>query len=891
MTMTLSCCLLLAAAVQSPAGPADSPSTAPLRVRAMRLAQPITIDGLLREALWQSVERVSGFVQRDPNEGTAPTESTVVYIAYDDAALYVAARLYDSRPDSIVARLGRRDVETSSDRFTFYVDPYHDRRSGFYFGVNAAGALNDGVLYNDDWDDNSWDGVWEGRAQIDVQGWVVEMRIPYSQLRFNRADSYVWGVNFRREIARRNETDYYVLRPKDESGFVSRFADLVGIERVTPPRRLEVMPYATTRAAFTHPARGNPFNDGSRYTPLGGVDVRAGLGSNLTLNATINPDFGQVEVDPAVVNLSDVETFFNEKRPFFIEGSTIFDFGFGGASNYWGFNWNGPDMLHTRRMGRAPQGSQPDADFADRPDGVNILGALKLTGKVAGRWNLGTLAAVTARESARLYDSTLGLTARKEVEPSTYYGVFRAQREFPESRHGFGTMITAAVRDFRDPTLRDEISSSAYVAGLDGWTFLDRDKEWVITGWVAGSRVTGSAARITALQQHPVHYFQRPDAENTSVDPNATSLDGWAARFHLNKQKGNWISNSALGLVSPGFETNDLGFMSRTGFINMHAGAGYVWRKPGKVFRNAELIGALFQTYSWDGDVAWRGVWQSAWGQLLNYWSFGVNHAYNPPTWDAHRTRGGPVMRTPPGYEVNLNVNSDGRKRVILGAYAGRYHQTASNYGAWAGVDVEYRPAPNVSLSAGPSWSWGQEPGQYVTTYADSLATATYDNRYVFANLDYTEVSAGIRLNWTFSPTLSLQLYAQPLISAGDYTRFKALSQPRTFGFDMYGNGASVIDDSVDADGVPYYWVDADGAGPAQGARVERKDFSVESLRGNAVLRWEYMPGSTLYLVWTQSRSGFDPNGDFQFGSSMRQLWRAPSDNILMIKATYWWNP
>jgi hypothetical protein len=879
---TLSFCLLLAAA--QPTVAADSPATAPLRVRAVRLAQPLTIDGFLLEPMWRSAERITGFVQRDPTEGAQASESTVVYIAYDDAALYVAARLYDSRPDSIVARLGRRDVGTSSDGFTFYVDPYHDRRSGFYFGVNAAGALTDGVLFNDDWDDNSWDGVWEGRAQIDAEGWIVEMRIPYSQLRFTRADSYVWGVNFRREIARRNEVDYYVLRPKTASGFVSRFAELVGIERVTPPRRLEVVPYATTRAAFTRHLSGDPFNDGSEYTPAGGVDVRAGLGSNLTLNATFNPDFGQVEVDPAVVNLSDVETFFSEKRPFFIEGAAIFDFGFGGASNYWGFNWSSPDMLHTRRMGRAPQGSQPDADFADRPDGVNILGALKLTGKVAGHWNLGTLAAVTAREYARLYDSTLGLPFRKEIEPSTYYGVFRAQREFPEGRHGFGTMITASVRDFRDPTLRDEISSGAYVAGLDGWTFLDRDKEWVVTGWVAGSHVRGSAARITALQEHPVHYFQRPDAENTSLDPSATSLNGWAARFHLNKQKGNWFSNSALGFVSPGFETNDLGFMARTGVINMHAGAGYGWRKPGKVFRNSEVIGALFQSYNWDGDVTWRGVWGSVWAQLLNYWSFNVSQAYNPATWSDRRTRGGPLMRNNPGYEVNANVNSDGRKRVIFSAYAGRYHQAARDYDGWAGFDIEFRPAANLSVSAGPSWSWSKEPGQYVATAADSFADATYDNRYVFADLDYTEFSSGVRLNWTFSPTLSLQLYAQPLLSAGQYQRYKALARPRSFAFDVFGEGSSTWDPAT-------YTADPDGAGPADSIEIGNRDFDFQSLRGNAVLRWEYMPGSTLYLVWTQGRENSGSDGRFRMARSLDRMLGAPSDNIFMIKATYWWNP
>jgi len=889
MPTTLSFIALLAAA--QPAAtvastPVDSPTVAALQVRAVRISQPIAIDAALTEPIWQSAQRVTQFVQRDPTEGATPSESTVVYIAYDDAALYVAARMYDRTPDSIVARLGRRDVFTSSDQFIFYVDSYHDRRSGFYFGVNAAGALSDGVLYNDDWDDNSWDGVWEGRAQIDGQGWVVEMRIPYSQLRFNRADAYTFGINFRRDIARRNEVDYYVLRPKDASGFVSRFAELVGIERVTPPRKLEILPYATTQAAYTQHQPGDPFNDGSTYQPTGGVDIKAGLGSNLTLNATINPDFGQVEVDPAVVNLSDVETFFGEKRPFFIEGASIFDFGFGGASNYWGFNWSGPDMLHTRRMGRAPQGSSPAATFTDRPEGANILGALKLTGKVGGRWNLGTLAAVTQREFERAYDTTTDLSFRKEVEPLTYYGVVRLQREFPEGRQGLGTMVTVAQRDFDDPSLRDEISTGAYVAGVDGWTFLDRDKEWVVTGWMSGSHISGSQPRIFALQHHPVHYFQRPDAGNLGIDTNATSLTGWAARFHLNKQKGNWFSNSAIGFISPAYETNDLGFMSRTGVINMHAGAGHAWRKPGQVFRQAEVIGALFQSLNWDRDVIWRGVWGSMWAQFHNYWAVNISQAYNPASWSDRRTRGGPLMRNEPGYEVNLNMNSDGRQRIIFSAYGGRYHQAAHDYDMWAGFDVEFRPAPNLTISAGPSWSWTKEPGQFVTSYGDTTANATFDRRYVFANLRYAEFSSGMRLNWTFSPKLSLQVYAQPLISAGGYQQLKTLRAARTFAFDAYGDGASTIEDSTS-----FFRVDADGAGPSPTVDIGRPDFSFESLRGNAVLRWEYMPGSTLYFVWTQSRADGTEDGTFRFGRGLDRMIGAPSDNIFMVKATYWWNP
>jgi len=281
-------------------------------VKAVRLTQAITLDGKLSEPFWKDENAVMEFIQRDPVEGAKPSEKTVVDVAFDDEAIYIGARMYDSQPNAIDARLVRRDVDTPADTFVFYVDPYHDKRTGYYFGINAAGTLYDGTLMNDSWDDNSWDGIWEGKAHIDDKGWSVEMRIPYSQLRFQEKSQYIWGVNFKRDIARKNETDYLVLRGKKESAFVSRFAELQGIANVKPARRIEIIPYATSKAEFSHADPADPLHDGSAFDPGMGADMKFGLGTNLNLDATVNPDFGQVEVDPAVVNLSDVETFFQE---------------------------------------------------------------------------------------------------------------------------------------------------------------------------------------------------------------------------------------------------------------------------------------------------------------------------------------------------------------------------------------------------------------------------------------------------------------------------------------------------------------------------------------------------------------------------------------------------
>jgi hypothetical protein len=838
------------------AGTSDTVSTPKIKVDAIRLAESITVDGILAEPVWQNGSGISQFTQRDPHEGAPPTHKTVVHLAYDDEAIYIGARMFDSAPDSIIARLGRRDAQLTADMFGFFVDPYYDRRSGFYFLLNAAGTMYDGVLYNDEWDDNSWDGVWEGNVAIDEKGWTAEMRIPYSQLRFKNKDQMIWGINFRRDIARKNERDYLAFTPKNGSGFVSRFVDLVGIEKISPPRRVEVLPYVTTKAEYTQHLPGNPFNDGSKYLPGTGADLKVGIGNNLTLDATVNPDFGQVEVDPAVVNLGDVETFFNEKRPFFIEGSTIFNFGQGGSRSNWGFNWASPTFFYTRRIGRAPQGSAPSADFADVPLGTNILGAAKLTGKVGNNWNVGMLHALTSREHADIKQGNHRF--RSEVEPLAYYGIMRAQKEIKEGRQGIGFISTLAARRFDEVRLRDEINSSAFAGGIDGWTFLDANKTWVITGWAGMSQLRGNEARLLALQQNSRHYFQRPDAGHVSVDSFATSLTGYAGRVLINKQKGNVIFNSALGFVDPKFDLNDMGFLFRTDVINGHIGGGYKWTKVGKRTRYAEMLGAIFGSRDFDGNTIWFGVWQSGYFEFLNYYNFNYSIAFNPETVSNNRTRGGPLTLNPPGWEVNFFLNSDSRKAWVFGLGTFGYSRGPQNWDRGLDVSVEWKPSANLSVSAGPTLWWNRNFAQYVTVIPDPQATATFGNRYIFAALKQTELSANFRLNWTFTPRLSLQLYAQPLISSGDYKNYKELARPRSYEFTPY------LTDRSD-------------------------DFNFKSLRGNAVLRWEYSPGSTLYFVWTQSRTDYENLGNFRFNRSVDRLADARPDNIFLIKASYWW--
>ena len=426
-----------------------------VKVIATRINESITLDGKLNEEAWKINPGISSFIQRNPYEGKTSTQKTVVHIAYNDNAIYIAATMYDTDPDSIIARLTRRDVDIETDGFFVYLDPFSDRRSGFYFGVSAAGTQYDGILYNDDWEDASWDGVWESKINIDKEGWTVEMRIPLSQLRFQNKAENIWGINIKRIIARNNEEDFLVYVPKNESGFVSRFAELHGINNVKPSNGIEILPYVTTKAEYSHRDDNNPFNDGSKYTPAIGADFKMALGTNLTLNASANPDFGQVEIDPAVINLGDGETFFEEKRPFFIEGSKIFDFGAGGAIEYRSYDWGSPILFYSRRIGRNPQGRVPYSDYSDIPNGTHILGAAKLTGKVFENWNIGAISALTGREYADY--SLNGNKSGVEVEPLTYYGILRGQKEIDEGKYGIGFMSTLTLRMFKNDALRDNI--------------------------------------------------------------------------------------------------------------------------------------------------------------------------------------------------------------------------------------------------------------------------------------------------------------------------------------------------------------------------------------------------------------------------------------------------
>jgi len=852
-------------------------------LHAVRLTSPVKVDGLLDEPAWQGPPAADRFVQGDPVEGAAPSESTWAWVAWDNQALYVAARCWDAHPDSIITNLVRRDVLAAGDRFLVLLDPYHDHRGGYFFALSAAGVLRDGLLLNDTWNDDSWDGVWEGRTRRDEKGWTVEMRVPFSQLRYRAGAEQTWGINLRRRIERRAEETYLVYQPKNSATYVSRFPHLVGLQNGHRSRTFEVLPYVTSKAEHLAHDAGDPFRDGVRGTPALGADLRTNVGNSLTLNLTANPDFGQVEVDPAVVNLSDVESYFGEKRPFFTENLSIFNqFGQEGGSSYWSFNWWNPVFFYTRRIGRGPQGGVPEsAEFSDVPVATRILGAAKLTGKLTPSVNFGMLSAMTSREQAEY--AAGGRRGTAEVEPLTYYGVARGLKEFEGGRNGLGVMTTLAQRRFAGDGLEDVLNRQSLTAGVDGWHCLDARQVWVLTGWGAVTRVAGTERRMIALQRGSRHYFQRPDADHVEVDSSATSLTGYGARLSLQKKKGNVVANSAVGIMSPRFDVNDMGFEPRSDAVNAHVGGGYKWTNMNRWRKYANLLGSVFQNRDFGGVITWQGVWASTELDFTNNWCVSLNGALNPQTTSITRTRGGPRMLNLSNREIGLYATTDSKNRLYyeLSAYAGGSPDSRTKCLS-LNPCVEWKPVSNLSMSAGPGYDYMVEDAQYVTTVAapGEVPGDFGGQRYVFARLDQTTISANIRLNISFTPNLSLQTFLQPLICAGRYDDFKELARSGSYEFVHYGRdpGTSY------ADGL----VTPAGGGTPFG--LDDPSFNFRSLRGNAVLRWEYRPGSVLYLVWTQQRTDQEPLGELRFGPSSRRLLDARADNIFLVKATYYFH-
>jgi hypothetical protein len=848
-----------------------------------RLKESLIIDGFLTESLYQN-PAITEFTQKDPDEGKPASEKSEVWVSHDEFNLYFSARFYDSRPDSIDATLMRRDNLVESDWFWIYMDPYNDNRSGFYFAVNPGGSICDGTLYNDGAMDDSWDGIWENKTSIDEEGWNVEIKIPFTQLRFKESEEMIWGLNLNRDIKRKHEMSFYVMVPKGESGFVSRFADLKGLNGIRPKQRLEFLPYFVQKAQYLRHEKDDPFYKSNQYETSFGADLKFSLGSNLNVDATINPDFGQVEVDPAVVNLTEFETFYNEKRPFFIEGSSIFNFGYGGSNNNWGFNFSNPELFYSRRIGRRPQGRVTNEGYTDFPHETNILGAAKLTGKVNESWSIGVLSAITERTYATVQSEAVGKTD-EEVEPLTHYGVFRTQKEFNGGKQALGVMLTSVNRDQGNKNLKKILSDQAYTLGTDGWIFLDSDETYVITGSIIGSYVHGTKDYLIRLQKQPYRYFQRPDKTFMPLDSNRTSLAGLFSRFAINKQKGNFYLNAALGTASPGFEYNDLGSQWFADRINGHIVLGYRWYEPDKLFRQKNVYFGYNRNSDYEDNVSRQGFYSNSSLQFVNFWGIRLEGGLNFESYSTTLTRGGPIVKIPQSYSFYFNGYTDSREKLILSPSGGLWKNDLGSHEYRMGLNIEWKPNSQISFNIGPEYTHINDRHQWVANIADPFATNTYNVRYVFGELNQKLLSANIRLNWIFTPAISLQLYVQPLFAVGDYEKFKELSRPSSMDYNIYGGGGSEIHYDPDKN---TYEVDPDGNGPSDQFGFSNPDFNFKSLRGNLVLRWEVLPGSVFYLVWSHNKVNFNDPGEFDLRRDFKNLWTSESDNVFLAKFSYW---
>ena len=837
---------------------ADAPPPQ-LTVSAVRAAKAPAIDGDLSDEVWQKAPEITGFTQHDPDDGKPATQKTIVKVAYDDNALYIAAKLEDTNP--VTTLLGRRDNNLESDWFRVYIDAQHDRLSGASFHVNPSNVQIDMNLYNDIYDDWSWDAVWQSATRTAAGGWIAEVKIPFSQLRFQERAQQVWGVNFARRIARNKEVDYLVNTPKGQSGQVSRFADLTGIEGIHPERSLEVVPYGVARSDLTNriPA-GDPFTQPSKHRVDAGVDIKYALSSTLRLTGTINPDFGQVEVDPAVLNLSEFETFFPEKRPFFTEGASIFGFGSGPAHFRANFNFFGPSVFYSRRIGRSPQATgNLDGDYVDAPGETTILGAAKLSGKIGNGWSIGVLDALTNSERAQVgytpsSAAALGKTSLRDtrvVEPMTNYLVARSTKEYGNSRIGF--IFTDVKR--RLPEELQFLRSDAYTLGIDGYTQFHK-KDWLWEWLVNGTRVEGSPDAIARTQSAPGHYYTRPDADYLDYDPTRTSLSGFGGRAMLAKQTGHWRPNIQVQAYSPGFEPNDVGFMPRTDEIVTHAVLQYTNDEPGR-FREKSFWVGKFQNWNFGKDLLANGLYGNWFLERKNYWYFYGWGGANGRVLDDRKTRGGPLTARASNYNGGVGIGSDSRKKVSFDGGVEWFRATDSSWERGAFVSLIYRPTTSLKLQLSPGYYREYGNSQYVAQFEDPTATATYGKRYVYSGIDQNTFELGTRADWTASSRLSFQIFLQPFIATGNYHDFTSLARPRSDEF------------------TPYAW---DG----------NPDFNFRSLRGSAVMRWEFRPGSALYFVWNENRADSESFGDFRVRRDISALRNAQSRDVFLIKVAYW---
>jgi hypothetical protein len=821
--------------------PTDSSATA------FRAEAPPVIDGRNTDPVWAATPVISQFQEWRPNEGKKPRFKTEAQIAYDASNLYVFVRAFDPHPDSIIKLLERRDSFTSSDMIWLFIDSYHDRRTGYEFGVNAAGVKVDQAIFDDGNEDQAWDAVWDVATRIDSLGWTAEFRIPLSQMRYSRDRQHTFGMTIDRMLYRYSERESWPLIRQSKPGFVSQFGSLNGLDDLESPRKLEAVPYVVAKSSNN--IVNNAFSQ-QQNLAVGG-DVKYRITPNVTLDATINPDFGQVESDPAVLNLSAYESFFDERRPFFVAGRGLFRL----DVNCSAVNCNGENLFYSRRIGRTPELAGIYGDTVPLQP-ITILGAGKLIGRFKTGTTIGVLDALTQREASP-GDTT--------YDPATNFAVMRTTQDFRKGGSAIGAIVTAVNRRL-DQWSSPYLASSAYAGALDfRHRFLSNNYE--ISGSFDQSRVQGSPQTILSLQTNGVHNYQRPDA-SLPLDPNRTVLSGDAEEFKFGKIGGQHLMfESAYQRRSPGFEINDMGFLRRADQVSWNTWMGIFDRKATKYYNRFQLNNNWWQYWTTDGlplEAAYNTNvhinFKNNWG-----WHQGGTIGQLGKTYDDRNARGGPAIRQDRYIAPWLFIGGDDRKAIVPYMNVNYFRGAGGRNSSWSlGPEIDYKVLGRFSSVLYLNWSHDIRDNQFYGKFTDAGGL-----HYTFAHLDQHTTSVTARLNYTFTPDISLQTYLQPFVSKGTYTNVRQLSStPRADNYD--DRYAPFINPAVTAD-------------PG--------GFNFKALASNVVFRWEYKPGSTLFAVWNQGRQGFVPReGDQTFSGDVRDLFNLHPANTFLIKMSYWLN-
>jgi hypothetical protein len=844
--------------------------------RAIRVeSKAPVIDGILDDPVWQNPEWGSGFIQHEPYEGKEPSQETAFKILYDDDNIYVAFRAYDTSPDSIVNRMTRKD-NLDGDFVAILLDSYFDQRTAFNFMVSAAGVKTDGVISNNgENEDYTWDPIWYVKTSIDEEGWMAEMKIPLSQLRFDKDEEQVWGLEVMRQLYRKEETSLWQFIPRDAPGFVHLFGELHGISGIRPKRQIEIAPYTVASTERFEKVEGDPFATGKSSMLDAGVDGKIGVTNNMILDFTVNPDFGQVEADPSQVNLTAYEIFFEEKRPFFIEGKNILNFPmnfFDGGDN------EAENLFYSRRIGRSPQyyPDLEDNENIDFPANTSILGAAKLTGKTKNGLSIGILESITAKEKAEI--NREGERRFETVEPLTNYSITRIQKDYNEGNTIIGGLFTTTNRSIDDPDL-DFLHTSAYSAGFD-FSHSWKERTYSVMAKAYFSNVRGSQEALIRTQESSARYFQRPDNDYAELDSGRTSLSGHGGTFAIGKfANGHWRYAGFVYWKSPGLELNDIGFMTNTDRIMQVFWAGYRIWEPFSIFRNFYINFNQWTIFDFGGNLNYKGGNINLSTQFKNYWYFnaGINPEFNGRS--NTMLRGGSSFLTPGNINTWINISSDERKKLTYGGF------TSQNWGNEGsarfqnyGLFMSYRPYNALSISLNPSITFSDRNLQYVTT-----ETFEPDNRYIFAAIDQRTLRLSLRINYSISPNFTIQYWGQPFISVGKYSEFKKITNPNA---DRYTDRYHIFTDSeINYNSTDEVYQVNEGAG--LNYTFDNPDFNVKEFKSNFVARWEYVPGSTLYIVWSQGRSRYDPTGEFDLNQDISDLYNVHPHNIFLIKLSY----